>query len=123
MLIRMTYFGTHIAAVFAAATLAAGAVLAADASTGHESAQPTALVIDASLASHGRRLVDPRLDDVDAPVRLPRDAGEARTNIRYFDALGYRVYVAGGDATKAARDSGAEATEVDGLDAALAAVR
>jgi hypothetical protein len=123
MLIRMTLIGTHITAVLAAGAVAAGAVFGAEASTGEDAAQPTALVIDSSLASHGSELVDPRLDDVDAAVRLPRTADEARTNVRYFDALDYRVYVAGARSTAAAEQTDVDATEVDGLDGALAAGR
>ena len=119
----MTLFGTHIAAVLTAGAVAAGAVFGAEASTGEDAAQPTALVIDSSLASQGSELVDPRLDDVDAAIRLPRNADEARTNVRYFDALDYRVYVAGGRSTAAAEQTGVNATEVDGLDGALAAAR
>ena len=109
-----------------AGAVAAGAVFGAEASTGAD-AQRTALVIDSSLASHGSELVDPRLDprldDVDAAVRLPRNADEARTNVRYFDALDYRVYVAGARSTAAAERTGVDATAVDGLDGALAAAR
>jgi hypothetical protein len=118
----MTRIATHIAAVLTVGALAAGAVFGAEASTG-ENAQRTAVVIDSSLASHGGELVDPRLDDVDAAVRLPRNSEEARTNIRYFDALDYRVYVAGARSTAAAEETGIDATEVDGLDGALAAAR
>jgi hypothetical protein len=123
MLIRMTVIGTHIAAVLTAGVVAAGAVFGAEASTGDDRVQPAALVIDSSLASHGSELVDPRLEDVDAAVRLPRDSDEARTNVRYFDALDYRVYVAGARSTAAAEQTGVDATEVDGLDGALAASR
>ena len=123
----MTYGSTSIrallAAILTAGAVAAGAVLGAEAATGDDSARPTALVIDSSLAAHGRELVDPRLDDLRAEVRLPRDSGEARTNVRYFDALGYRVYVAGARSTAAASATGVDATEVDGLDAALAVAR
>ena len=119
----MTVIGTHIAAVLAAGAVAAGAVFGAEASTGAEAAQPTALVIDSSLASHGNELVDPRLDDVDAAVRLPRNADEARTNVRYFDALDYHVYVAGARSTTAAETTGVNATQVDGLAGALSAAR
>jgi hypothetical protein len=80
-------------------------------------------VIDASLARDGRELVDPRLKDVDADVRLPRTAEEARTNVRYFDELDYRVYVAGAQATAAAAEAGVDATPVSGLDQAIAATR
>ena len=119
----MTHIGTHIAAVLAAGAVAAGAVFAAEASTGADAAQPTALVVDSSLASRGSELVDPRLDDVDAAVRLPRSADEARTNVRYFDALDYRVYVAGARSTEAAEQTGVAASDVDGLAGALAATR
>ena len=118
----MTPIGTHIAAVLTAGAVAAGAVFGAEASTGAD-AQRTALVIDSSLASQGKELVDPRLNDVDAAVRLPRDADEARTNVRYFDALDYHVYVAGARSTAAAEQTGVDATAVDGLDGALAAAR
>ena len=119
----MTLTGTHITAVLAAGAVAAGAVFGAEASTGEDAATPTALVIDSSLAGHGRELVDPRLEDTGAAVRLPRDADEARTNVRYFDALDYHIYVAGARSTAAAEETGVDATEVDGLDGALAAVR
>jgi precorrin-4 methylase len=119
----MTVVGTRIAAALAAGAVAAGAVFGAEASTGAGPAQPTALVIDSSLASQGSELVDPRLDDVDAAVRLPRSADEARTNVRYFHALDYRVYVAGAGSTAAAEQTGVDATEVDGLAGALAAAR
>ena len=119
----MTHIGTHIAAVLTAGVVAAGAVFGAEASTGQDAGQPTALVIDSSLAANGNQLVDPRLEHVDAAELLPRDADEARTNVRYFDALGYRVYVAGARSTAAAKETGVEATEVDGLDGAITTVR
>jgi hypothetical protein len=122
MLIRMTSLGTHVAAVVTAGAVAVGAVFGAEASTGADP-QRAALVIDSSLARHGSELVDPRLDDVDAAVRLPRTADEARTNVRYFDALDYRVYVAGARSTAAAEETGVGATEVDGVHGALAAAR
>src|SRR5215211_4908132 len=150
MLIRMTLLGTHIAAVLAAGAVATGGVFGADAlangplfgaggddspagaaagrdaspagAAGGEAAG-SALVIDASLARDGRELVDPRLEDVDADVRLPRSADEARTNVRYFDELDYRVYVAGAQSTAAAEQTGVSASTVDGLDGALAAAR
>ena len=120
----MTLIGTHIAAVLAAGAVATGAAFGADAgSTGDEGVASTALVVDASLARDGRELVDSRLEHVDAEIRLPRDADEARTNVRYFDELDYRVYVAGARATAAAKETGVDATAVDGLDGALAATR
>ena len=120
MLIRMTFIGNHITTVLAACVLATGSLFAAGSD---DQNRPTALVIDASLASHGRELVDPRLKDVDADVRLPSNATEARTNVRYFDALGYKVYVAGSDASAAAEATGVDATDTGGLDGALAVSR
>jgi hypothetical protein len=120
----MTLLGTHIAAVLAAGVVATGGVFGAEAlADGDEGSASTGLVIDASLARDGRELVDPRLKDVDADVRLPRTAEEARTNVRYFDELDYRVYVAGAQATAAAAEAGVDATPVGGLDQAIAATR
>jgi hypothetical protein len=62
----------------------------------------TALVVDAQAARHGRELLDPRLRAVDAEVRVPRTADEARTDLRYFAAQGYRIVVAGATTTVAA---------------------
>jgi hypothetical protein len=84
-----------------------------------DNARPTALVIDASLGRDGRELVDPRLEGVDAEVRLPRTVYEARTNVRYFDALGYDVVVAGPEAAAASESTGVAAARVAGLDEAL----
>ena len=124
MLIRMTFIGTHITSLLAASVVATGSLFAAGLAAGSDDQnRPTALVIDASLASHGRELVDPRLKDVDADVRLPSNATEARTNMRYFDALGYKVYVAGSDASAAAEATGVDATDTGGLDGALAVSR
>jgi len=110
-----------------AVILAAGAILGGNAvasgAGSDERATPTALVIDASLGRDGRELVDARLKDVDAAVRLPRNATEARTNVGYLNALGYRVVVAGPDATAAADGTGVGATRVAGLGAALAEAR
>ena len=119
----MTFIGTHIAAVLAAGVVATGAVFGAEAGAGDDVGAPTALVIDASLASDGRELVDRRLQDVDAEVRLPRDAQEARVNVRYFDELDYHVYVAGPQATEAAQATGVDATPVNGVGGAVAATR
>jgi hypothetical protein len=148
MLIRMTARRTHLTAVLAAAAVATGALVggaagadtgalvagAAGADTGalvagaagaDTGAPPArfALVIDSSLARDGRELVDTRLKDVEAEVRLPRNATEARTNVRYFDELGYTVVVAGSDATAAAESAGEPAVYTGGLTAALAATR
>ena len=80
-------------------------------------------MIDASQGRDGRELVDPRLRDLDAEVRLPRTSEEARTNVRYFDALGYRVIVAGPQARAAAQATGVAALRVAGLPQALEAAR
>jgi hypothetical protein len=120
----MMFIGSHITSLLAAGVVATGSLFAAGFAGGSDDQnRPTALVIDASLASHGRELVDPRLKDVDAEVRLPSNATEARTNVRYFDALDYKVYVAGSDATAAAAATGVEATDTGGLDGALAVSR
>ena len=108
----MTFIGTNIAAVLAAGAVATGSLFGAGSD---EQSRHTALVIDASLASDGRQLVDPRLKDVDAAVRLPRTSTEARTNVRYFDALGYRVVVAGFKANAAADATGVEAAPAQDL--------
>src|SRR5215210_1591001 len=105
MFIRMTSMASKIAALSVTAAIAAGAALDAGAA-GPPDPAPTALVIDAALGHSGRELVDPRLEDVDAEVRLPRTAYEASTNVRYFDELGYRVVVAGPRAVAAAAATG-----------------
>ena len=121
----MTLLGTHIAAVLAAGAVATGAAFGACAqgAGAGDGAPRAALVVDVSLARDGRHLVDRRLEDVNAEVRLPRNDTEARTNVRYLDALDYRVYVAGAHAIAAAAQTGVQATPVDGLDGALAAAR
>jgi len=83
----------------------------------------TALVIDANAARDGRELVDPRLRHADAEVRLPRTSEEARTNVRYFAAQGYRVIVGGPRAGAAARATGVAAVRAPDVAEALAAAR
>jgi hypothetical protein len=117
MLIRMTGIGTGIATLLAAGVVALGGVIGVGSGNGHTTAPP-ALVI--ALARDGRDLVDQRLESTGAEVRLPRTAAEARTNVRYFEAAGYRVVVAGTDATAAA---GASAVREPDLAGALAAIR
>jgi hypothetical protein len=118
MLIRMTSIATGLASLAAAVgALAVGAALAPGAD---HPAPRTAIVIDAPAARDGRALVDPRLRAVDAVVRLPRDAAEARTDVRYFAAQGYdRIVVAGPRSTAAA--DGPDIVRVADLPAALAA--
>jgi hypothetical protein len=116
----MTSLASQIGALLAAGALAVGGVLGA---TSDGSASRTALVIDAPNARDGRTLVDARLRAVDADVRLPRTAAEARTDVRYFVARGYdRVIVAGPRSTAAARASGVAAQPAADLEAALVAV-
>jgi hypothetical protein len=115
------------AAVATGGLLAAGAVwaddlLGTDAGLPVGLAPGTALVIDANAGRDGRELVDSRLRDVDAEVRLPRTAAEARRNVRYLDAQGYRLVVAGPNAASAAAAAGVAATRAEGLGEALAAV-
>src|SRR5688500_1228279 len=123
MFIRMTSLRPRIAALAITAAIASGAVLEAGAAGPSRPTAPTALVIDAPLAREGRELVDSRLKAADAAVRLPRDATEARTNVRYLNELGYRIVVAGPNATAAADGTGVGATRVAGLTAALAEAR
>jgi hypothetical protein len=111
-----------VAALFAAGALTAGGVLGSDSGGSPGSTTRTALVIDASAARDGRDLVDGRLRAVDAEIRLPRTSAEARTNVRYLAAQGYRVVVAGLRATAAADAMGVEAVHAPGLTGALAAV-
>jgi hypothetical protein len=100
MHIRMTTMATALTALVAAAAALSGA---AGIGSPEPGAERTALVMDAADARHGRELVDPRLRDLDAEVRLPRTPQEARTNVLYFEKLGYRVVVTGRDSSAAAR--------------------
>jgi hypothetical protein len=119
MLIRMTDIGTQLTALIAVVGVAAGGLLGSD--SREDAAPRTALVIDASAARDGRDLVDPRLSDVDADVRLPRTSTEARTNVLYFDSLGYRVVVAGPTANAAAAATDVDAVHAQDLPGALKA--
>jgi len=114
-------FGTQITAAIAAVAVAAGGLVGASSGDGHASAPQAALVIDAAAARDGRDLVDPRLQDADAEVRLPRTAAEARTNVRYLAELGDRVVVVGPNATAAADSVGVAAVKAPDLSDALAA--
>src|SRR5688500_5819209 len=122
MRIRMTEIGTQITALLAAGALAVGGLVGTESDEPPGPASRTALVIDAAEARDGRVLVDPRLGDVDAEVRLPRTAAEARTNVRYFAKQGYRLVVSGPHAGAAADATGVAATSVPDLTGALAAV-
>jgi hypothetical protein len=113
----MTGLGTSVVSALAAAVVAAGGLaggLANGSSDGSTDGSPaaagrTALVIDAALARDGRDLVDPRLRALDAELRLPRTAVEARTDLRYFAAQGYRLLVAGPDSRAATKATGVPA--------------
>jgi glucose/arabinose dehydrogenase len=117
----MMDLGTHITAVIAAVVVAAGGLVGATSSDGSGSSRETAIVIDAAAARDGRDLVDPRLEDADAEVRLPRTAAEARTDMLYMAELGKRVVVAGRQATAAADGTDVAAVKARGLTGALAA--
>ena len=119
----MTGIATAITALLAAGALAIGAGDTDTAGDTDRSSARTALVIDASLARDGRELVDSRLEDTGAEVRLPRTAAEARTNVRYFTELGYRVVAAGQEATAAAEASGPSTEIASGVSGALSAAR
>src|SRR5215207_10572353 len=126
MSIRMTGLVTSIGTALAAGALALVGAIDSDQDrrshgTGGADSVPTALVIDAARGRAGRELVDPRLRDLDADVRLPRTSAEARTNVRYFDALGYRVVVAGPTARAAAQATGVDGVRAAGLPQALEA--
>jgi hypothetical protein len=109
----MTGFGTTIASALAAALIAVGGLAGGFASGSEHGSRaasgPTALVIDAAVARDGRDLVDPFLRALDAELRLPRSAAEARTDLRYFAAQGYRLMVAGPDSRAAAEATGVRA--------------
>jgi hypothetical protein len=123
----MTGIGTQIGALLAAGAMAVGGLVGSASGRSAQStatgSPPKALVIDAAAARDGRALVDPRLRGVDADVRLPRTADEARTDVRYFAAQGRPVIVAGPQASAAARTIGVTATSAPDLAGALAAVR
>jgi hypothetical protein len=114
----MTSLATGLASL--AAAIGALAVGAAFAPGADHPAPRTAIVIDAPAARDGRALVDPRLRAVDADVRLPRDAAEARTDVRYFAAQGYDRIIVAGPRSAAAAD-GPAIVRVADLPAALAA--
>jgi hypothetical protein len=115
----MTTLATSFTALVTAGAVALAGGTGSDGSDGGAAHRP-ALVIDAAAARDGRELVDPRLRDTGAEVRLPRTEREARTNVRYFDKLGYRVVVAGPRSTAAAEATGVEAVSAAGLSGALA---
>jgi hypothetical protein len=115
----MTEMGTSIAALVAGLAVAAGGLLG---SGSDDTGRGTALVIEAAAARDGRDLVDDRLVEADAEVRLPRTTQEARTNLRYLAAQGYDIVVAGPQAAAAASATGVPAVRTAGLSEALAAI-
>jgi hypothetical protein len=114
----MTGSGSTIATFLAGGVVALGGLLA-----GHSDDGPahTALVIDAAAGRDGRELVDSRLRDSGSQIRLPRTGAEARTDVRYFAAQGYRVVVTGPRSTDAARATGVAAVPASDVTGALAA--
>jgi hypothetical protein len=118
----MTGISTPITALLAAGAVAAGGVLDTDSTGLAGSAPPTAVVIDAASGRDGRELVAEELRAVDAAVRLPRSPAEARTDLRYLAAQGYRLVVAGPDSGAAAAATGVTAVRAPDLAGALAAI-
>jgi hypothetical protein len=108
--------------LFAAGAVSAGDIFSTESGLPVGLAPRTALVIDADAGRDGRDLIDPRLEEVEAEVRLPRTDAEARTNLRYLDAQGYRLVVAGQRAGAAAEATGIAATRAADLGEALAAL-
>jgi hypothetical protein len=106
-------------ALLATGAVAAGGMLGDD--SGNPAVAPTALVVDAAAARDGHELVNDRLEHAADELRLPRNAAEARSNVRYFDALEYRVVVAGRDAVGAAAATGIPSVRAASLAAALEA--
>jgi hypothetical protein len=118
----MTDFGPTIATLLVAGAVAIGGLIAGDSGDRVGQGSRTALVIDAPLGRDGHELVDARLRAVDAALRLPRTAAEARANVGYFAARGYRVIVAGSRSGAAADAAGVSAERSRDLAGALAAV-
>ncbi len=117
----MTDLGHLIGSVAAAGVVAAGGLLAGD-TVDEGSAARTALVVDAAAGRDGRDL-DPRLRETEAQVRLARTPSEARTDLRYFAAQGYRLVVTGPRSSAAARATGTAVQREPDLASALAAAR
>lgn len=115
----MTASVSAIATVLAAGAVALGGAFDGG-SGGSTESRPQALVIDAALARDGRDLLDPRLRDAGVELRVPRDAEEARMNVRYFAESGVSLVVAGPDAVAAAGAAHASASHVDDTASALA---
>ena len=117
----MTASISAIATAFAAGVVALGGAF--DGGSGGSTAiPPQALVIDAALARDARDLLDPRLRDAGFELRVPRDAEEARMNVRYFAESGVSLVVAGRDAEAAAGAAHVSARHADDTASALAAL-
>ena len=69
-----------------------------------------------------RDLLDPRLRDAGVELRVPRDAEEARMNVRYFAESGADLVVAGPEAAAAAAAAHVSARQGDDAGSALAAL-
>jgi hypothetical protein len=121
MLIRMTDLGPTVATFLVALAVAAGGLVAGGSSGPDGSGSRTALVVDAAAGRDGRDLLDSRLREVDADVRLPRTSAEALTNVRYFAEQGYRVIVTGPHASAAAGVAGVAAVRAPDVTGAVAA--
>jgi hypothetical protein len=107
--------------VLVAGVAVVGGLLTEGPSEPAEPAARAALVIDSAAGRDGRDLLDARLRHVHAAVRLPRTLAEARTNVRYFAAQGYRIVVTGPRAQAAAHAVGVRVARAPDLAGALAA--
>jgi hypothetical protein len=117
----MTGIGTQIAALLGAGVVAVAGLAGSGSNGSTTPTQRTALVVDAATGRDGRDLVDDRLAASGAPLRLPRTPEEARTNVRYFAAQGYRVVVAGPQSRAAAKAAEVPAVAAHGVSSAVAA--
>jgi hypothetical protein len=117
----MTASISAIATVLAAGAVALGGAFDGG-SDGSTEGRRQALVIDAGLARDGRDLLDPRLRDAGVELRVPRDAEEARMNVRYFAESGADLVVAGPDSAAAAEAVHASARQRDDAGSALGAL-
>ena len=105
MLIRMTGIGTQIVALIGAATVAAGGLLGAGGgSTGRRARRSWSIPRSPATAASSwtRACATPRTSCVSP------DRREARTDVRYLEASGHRVVVAGPQASAAAAGAPAE---------------
>lgn len=117
----MTSLAAILATLLATGALATGGLIGDD---GRPAPSRTAVVIDASAARDGRALIDRRLRGLDADVRAPRTATEARTDVRYFAAQGYdRVIAVGPHSQAAVRAARVPVTTAADLSGALTAAQ